>query len=46
VLDTGIALAYMDASVNYGDAAYVVIRDKKLAARIKKPPFVKTNLTK
>jgi aminomethyltransferase len=46
VLDTGIALAYMDASVNYENAAYVVIRDKKLAARIKKPPFVKTNLTK
>ncbi len=46
MLDTGIALAYMDASIKDGDAVYVVIRDKKLRARVKKPPFVKTNLTK
>jgi aminomethyltransferase len=46
MLDTGIALAYMDASIKDGDAVYVVIRDKKLKARVKKPPFVKTNLTK
>jgi aminomethyltransferase len=46
MLDTGIALAYMDASVKDGDMVYVVIRDRQLAARVKKPPFVKTNLTK
>jgi aminomethyltransferase len=46
MLDTGIALIYMDASTKDGDAAYVVIRDKELKARVKKPPFVKTNLTK
>jgi aminomethyltransferase len=46
MLDTGIALAYMDAPVEEGGRAYVVIRDKKLEARFKKPPFVKTNLTK
>ena len=46
MLDTGIALTYMDASVKEGDTVYVIIRDKKLKARVKKPPFVKTNLTK
>lgn len=46
MLDTGIALAYMDASVKDGDTVYVVIRDRQLKARVKKPPFVKTNLTK
>jgi aminomethyltransferase len=46
MLDTGIALAYMDASVKDGDTVSVVIRDRQLGARVKKPPFVKTNLTK
>lgn len=39
VLNTGIALARVP--INTGDKCFVVVRDKQLAAKVIKPPFVR-----
>ena len=46
VLNTGIALAYLDASVQEGEVLDVLIRSKAAKARVTQPPFVKTGLIK
>lgn len=46
VLNTGIALAYLDADVPEGAEIDCVIRSKPVKARVVKPPFVKTALHK
>jgi aminomethyltransferase len=40
-LGTSIALARVPAGVAFGDAVQVAVRDKLLAARVVKPPFVR-----
>lgn len=46
ILNTGIALAYLDAGVPEGAEIDCVIRSKPVKARVVKPPFVKTALHK
>lgn len=46
VLQVGIALAYLDAGVKAGDEIEIMIRSKAIRARVVKPPFVQTALTK
>lgn len=46
VLQVGIALAYLDAGVKEGDEIEIMIRSKAIRARVVKPPFVQTALTK
>jgi aminomethyltransferase len=40
-LDRSIALARLPAAVAVGDTVQVVVRDRELAARVVKPPFVR-----
>ena len=40
-LDQSIALARVPAAVAAGDTVEVVVRDRELAARVVKPPFVR-----
>jgi glycine cleavage system T protein (aminomethyltransferase) len=40
-LDISIALARVPAGVEPGETAYVDVRDKRLAARVVRPPFVR-----
>ena len=46
VLNKGIALGYLDSSIDYGDHIYIEIRSKKLESIVKKPPFVKGQIHK
>ncbi|MFY9398511.1 MAG: glycine cleavage system aminomethyltransferase GcvT [Desulfomonilia bacterium] len=41
VLNTGIALAYLDTAVEEQDEIEVVVRDRHLRATVVKPPFVR-----
>ncbi|MGA8031469.1 MAG: glycine cleavage T C-terminal barrel domain-containing protein, partial [Casimicrobiaceae bacterium] len=40
-LRTSIALARLPAAVAPGDTVHVQVRDRRLAARVVKPPFVR-----
>lgn len=40
MLNTGIAMAYLDISVHEGEAIDVLIRSKPVKAKVVKPPFV------
>jgi aminomethyltransferase len=46
MLDKGIALCYLDSAVRVGDQVEVLVRDKKLKAVVKKPPFVASQIRK
>lgn len=46
VLGRGIALAYLDSSVQYGEEIAVEVRSKQLRAVVRKPPFVSGTLSK
>ena len=46
VLNRGIALAYIDSSINYSEIVSVMIRSKPLKATVIKPPFVKGQIHK
>jgi aminomethyltransferase len=41
-LDRSIALARLPAAVRPGDEVTVAVRDKRLPARVVKPPFVRS----
>ncbi len=46
VLNRGIALAYLDAGIEYNDKILVMIRSKPTRAIVKKPPFVRGQIHK